>query len=153
MLENDAAPVRHVVRLEVGGIRLAIPAASVREVVGALGVMRVPGGPAGLVGVVPWNGRAIAVLDLVALLEGSPDRELRPRTLVVETDGTTLAIPIDRAHEPSPPEASRPAHAVRMPHARLEVDLAGSTLPLFEPTEFLRSVTSASLAPLPATPW
>jgi chemotaxis signal transduction protein len=135
----DAQSIRQVVRIDVDDVQIAVDAAVVRDILGALAVTYLPGGPHGLVGVVPWNGRAVAVLDLASLLGSSSAIESRPRTILVETETATIAIPIDRVHEPCRVDAERDAHAARIAHARIEIDVAGTTLPLFDLTEYARS--------------
>lgn len=138
---DAAAPLaRTVVCIEVGALQLALDAGGVREVVGSSEVMPIPSGPVGLVGVVPWNGRAVAVLELAALVGAEAPSRGRARTLLVETDTATLAIPIDRVHQPAPVDAERAAHAVRMPYARVEVDVAGRTIPLFDVADYVRGL-------------
>lgn len=144
MSDENLPQERRVVRIEVGDLRLAVAAETVREVLGSLEVMPVPAGPVGLVGVVPCSGRAVAALDLAALVSGQPGTRARARTVLVETPTATLAIPADRVHQPAPVEAERAAHAVRMPHARVEVDVAGQTMPLFDLGDFVAGLEGAS---------
>lgn len=144
MTSSNGPGDRSVLHIEVSSAHLAIDAAVVREVVGALAVMVLPDAPRGLSGVVPWNGRAVAAVELAPLLGVDAPPSARARTLVVETRACVLAIAVDRVHEPRAVIRQRAAHATRIPFSRLEVELEERTLPLFEVEDFVRSLETAS---------
>jgi chemotaxis signal transduction protein len=87
-----------VIYLHVDAIEYAVTASSVKEILGAKAWVPVPGARLELPGVFPWAGRAVAVLDLSELTEGSTNRAVRAprsRTLLLETDDSVLAVPAD----------------------------------------------------------
>jgi chemotaxis signal transduction protein len=129
--------MRCVMRVDIDSLSIAIDVASVREIIGEIEVTSIPG-PRGLVGVTPWDGRALAVVDLGALL-GLESLEKRPRTLIVEVRGATLAMPVDRAYEPRETRGAEDAHARRIPFADLEISLDGQGLPLFDVSSLVAS--------------
>ena len=133
----SSGDMRCVMRVDIDSISIAIDVASVREIIGEIEVTSIPG-PRGLVGVTPWDGRALAVVDLGSLL-GLPALEKRPRTLIVEASGATLAMPVDRAFEPRDTRGIEDAHARRIPFAELEVSLDGQGLPLFDVASLVTS--------------
>jgi chemotaxis signal transduction protein len=122
--------VMSVMRVDVGAMSLAMDASTVQEVLGATDVVAIPG-PRGLVGVMAWDGRALVVVDLAPFIAADSDVK-RPRTLIVNAFGSTVAVPIDRAYEPVESPTVREAHAMRLAFARSEVDIDGATFPLFD---------------------
>ncbi|HJL17404.1 MAG TPA: chemotaxis protein CheW [Sandaracinaceae bacterium LLY-WYZ-13_1] len=129
----------------LGGIWFALDASAVREVLGRVSVTSVPGGPVGLMGVIPWRGRAVAVLDVAPMLGGThPSQEPRNRTVVLESSQQAVALPVDGVREARPIAAPRPAHAVRMPHASLEVEVDERVMALFDLNEWLATLGDAA---------
>ena len=65
-----------------GGVRFALPALAVRQVVQMPALHPVPGSKAHLLGLAQISGEPLAVLDIYALLAGGP-AGVAPRTTVV----------------------------------------------------------------------
>ncbi|HEY1585029.1 MAG TPA: chemotaxis protein CheW, partial [Polyangia bacterium] len=85
---------------------------------------------------------AVAVLDL-GPLSGSAALtadERRPRTVIVNVEDATLALPVESVREVQEvQEASvRPAQLTRMRHASMEVELDGVPMPLIDLADLLR---------------
>jgi purine-binding chemotaxis protein CheW len=79
-----------IVVFEVGGHRYALPAADVREVVRAVTIVPLPGGPAIVEGVVDVRGTLVPVLDIRARF-GLPAAPVSlSDVLVLASDGTRL---------------------------------------------------------------
>jgi chemotaxis signal transduction protein len=73
-----------MVRFRAGGGRYAVPAQAVRQVRTGDGVSILPGGRAGVAGLVKWDGAALPVLALFG-----PGRR---RLLVIETGGQRFGL-------------------------------------------------------------
>lgn len=126
--------VDKIVLVIVDGVAVALDAALVREVLGSITTTSVPAAPDGILGVIPWRGRAIAVFELGTLLT-TDERGPRPRAVIVEQGGDTLALPVSSVVEPRAVRDQRPSHTARMPFATLEVDIdtdAAQTVPLLD---------------------
>jgi purine-binding chemotaxis protein CheW len=84
-----------VVVVEVGGRRLAVPAARVREVAAVSTVTPLPTAPAPVIGLTQLRGQIVPVLDL-----GVPDENRSPRPqdplLVLELGPARAALWVDR---------------------------------------------------------
>src|SRR6185369_3748695 len=94
----------------VGGAMLALDAHRVVDVLGRVDVTFLGGGPRGLAGVIPWRARAVAVVDLGALVgEASLDAP-RARTVIVQVGDDAVAFPVDAVREPREIAATEPAH-------------------------------------------
>jgi chemotaxis signal transduction protein len=112
---------------------IAIDATHVREVLGTRPWVALPDAPAHVPGVVPWRGRAIAVLDLGALLGVAP--ALRPgevpaRLLVAQLDEAAFAIPVQAAREVHAVAGVEPAHATHVRLAQGQVTVGGIVMPV-----------------------
>ncbi len=140
---EEPTPTRSILCVEIDEHRLALEESVVREVLAGGEWVLLPSACAGLVGVLPFAGRAVAVLAVESLLGVPSAARVRARTVIVETLGAILALPVDRVHEPRLVDAERPAHAIRMAHARHEIDVDGKTMPLFDVTDFVRSLVPA----------
>jgi chemotaxis signal transduction protein len=121
--------------VQLASVWIAVGAAHLQEVRGALPWVVLPGAPAHLPGVVPWRGRAIAVLDLGGLLglaatlrAGEPP----PRTLIAQVDGTTFAIPADTVREVHTVAAVEDGHATQIRHAHGQVVIGGQVMPVID---------------------
>jgi chemotaxis signal transduction protein len=141
-----------VVPLSVHGVWLALPAPSLVEVLGRCTWVPVAGAPAELPGVIPWRGRAIALLDIGRLMAGTEPLqpgESRRRTLVLSHDGCTLALPVDEVREVQELADDRvhPASATRQRFADREVELDGMPVPLLDPAQIIASFAQAEAAP------
>src|SRR5215471_796783 len=86
------------------GVWHALPAEHVREILGGRGWVAIPTVSNGVPGVIAWRGRAIAVVDLGVVQGAAPwlkSGVVRPRTVVVEARGCTVAFPVDLVREVS----------------------------------------------------
>jgi chemotaxis signal transduction protein len=91
-----------VIPLKVHDTWMAIEASAVQEILGAQAWVPIPGAAAQLPGVVPWRGRAIAVLDIglvTGVAEGLRSDEVRRRNIVADVEGAMLAIPVHAVRE------------------------------------------------------
>lgn len=95
-VEDEA--LRAFLLLELGGLRYALPAHAVQEVVEAQDTVPVPQVPAFVRGVFPLAGRVIVLIELRALL-GLPPPTGEPagpgRTLVVSSDAGPMGLRVD----------------------------------------------------------
>jgi chemotaxis signal transduction protein len=95
------SPHLSVLPIQVQASWLMIDAAQVREILGPQTLVRVPGAPADVPGVIFWRDNAVAVLDLGARLELKrgvmPDS--RTRTVILQIGEALLALIIDGARE------------------------------------------------------
>jgi len=117
---------RALLPIRVGGVWMAIDALQAREILGRRPHVALPGASAGLPGVIAWQGRAVAVVDLGALTGVcSPLQESRERTVVIQHGPVTFAVPVDAVREVqvASDEQVRPAHATRQRFATTEVEL------------------------------
>ena len=138
-----------VVALQIEGVWIGIDAALVLSVLGECSWVPLSGVAAAVPGVLPWCGRAIAVVDLASALgltgsAGSGQR--RRRALVVKFGTDTLALPVDDVREVQEiDEASvRASHATRLQYSNGEVEVFGLTVPLLDPQALLASLTRRS---------
>lgn len=117
---------RALLPLRVGDVWMAIDALHAREILGRRPFVALPGASVGLPGVIAWQGRAVAVVDLGALTGACPPlREPRERTIVIQHGPVTFALPVDGVREVqvAQDEQVRPAHAARQRFAAGEVEL------------------------------
>lgn len=138
MIEAGALPV--VVAVALGSRWIAIRAEEVCEVLGNVPIVALPGGPDGLVGVVAWRGRAVAVLDLGPLVGDQPFSDSRARMLLLQVGMDAIALPVDRAREARAAESARPAHTTRTRFCSLEVEVGGQLMPLFDLAQWLAAL-------------
>jgi chemotaxis signal transduction protein len=141
-----------IVPLQLRDVWLALPAQTVQEILGQRPWVVIAGAPSELPGVIAWRGRAIALLDLGALVGGARPLgtgESRRRTLIVQLDGATLAIPVDGVREVQqiPDDSVRRAQATRQRFADHEVELDGIPLPLIDLDQLVASLALAPAAP------
>ena len=149
MLEQ--ATTRSFIPARVGDVWLILEAERVQEVVGARPWVPVPHASRLLPGVLAWRGRAVAVFDLSVLVPGGEHLSLgqvRARTLIVETDGCLLAMPVDVVREVQEVDASRvqPAGEHAVSHSSVEVEIFGSVAPIVD----LASLVAAALEARPS---
>lgn len=116
----------------------------VREILGAEVWLPIPRAREELPGVLAWRGRAVPVVDLGPIL-GSPalaPRQSRARTLIVEHEGSFVALPVDEAREVRrvPEEAVRSTHAAPLRYAHAEIDADGVVMPLLDLSALLRDL-------------
>jgi chemotaxis signal transduction protein len=137
---------RSLVPLCVQGVWYALDAPLVVEVLAKQPLIPIPGAPARAPGVIGWQGRAIALIDLAGFAEEKPsDPGLqRERVLVVRLGPLTLAIPADRVREVHEIEEDslRTPHALRGRLANAEVELEGRVMPVLDMAELVRELTA-----------
>lgn len=126
-----------IMRVDIGDTAVVVDATTICEVLGRTSITSIPG-PTGLIGIIPWGGRALAVLDIAPFIGATSDIE-RPRTLVVTLDDAIVAVPIDRVYEPRPASTIRSAHAMRTAFVHREVEIDGMALPVFDIASLLAS--------------
>lgn len=137
----------HVLPLRIQNLWLAIDTVYVEQILGGREWAKLPSAPPQWPGVLAWQGRAVAVLDLGHLLEITPlaAGTVRRRTLMARVKSCLLAIPVDEIYEAQviDDSAPSPAHATRGRIASLEIALHDTVMPLLD----LRRLVSEALAP------
>jgi chemotaxis signal transduction protein len=139
-----------IMPVRIAGVWLALPAAVVQEVVGRERFIAVPNAVAAIPGVLPWRGRAIALVD-IALVTGlgaalAPGGDTAPRHVVLHSEDCTLALPVEAVREVQtvPDTELRPQNATRMPFSSREVQLEGGALmPLLDVSELMQALAQA----------
>lgn len=115
---------------------VAIDALLAREVLGRRLLVAIPGASAALPGVIAWNGRAIAVVDLGALagLGRAATAQARERTVVVQVGEATFALPVDAVREvaTAADDELRPLQATAQRFATHEFNLQGVPIPVLD---------------------
>lgn len=109
-----AAPSTSVVSFTVDGIRLAIPAGDVQELVRAVAVTPLPGAPRDVLGVIDVRGDVLPVFELGHRFGGSPAAIRATDHLLVCTAGDrTVVVRADRVDrlEPIAPSDQLPVPA------------------------------------------
>jgi chemotaxis signal transduction protein len=134
--------------MQLGQVWMALRANHVQEILGALAWVAIPGAPAHLPGVLPWRGRAVAVLDLGGAtgLVQKPLGQTRARTVIAQARGSTVAIPVDAVQEVQLVDeaAVRPSHMTRQRHSLTEVEVKGVPMPLLDLEEIMKSLGEAA---------
>src|SRR5690349_7751451 len=111
----------------VDHVWMMLDASVVQEVMGRRTWVPIPGATGEIPGVLDWKGRAVAVLDVAALASGITPLDpagARKRTIVVQLDGCSLAIPVDVVTEVQEvsPSSIRPLRAAGQRFATSEID-------------------------------
>ncbi len=137
---------RALLPLRLADVWVAIDALHVREVLGRRLWVPIPGASAGLPGVIAWQGRAIAVVDLAALGSlgaAATAGEARERTVVVQAGGATFALPVDAVREVqvAAEGALHPPAATRQRFSTSELDLRGTPVPVLELAAVVEALT------------
>jgi chemotaxis signal transduction protein len=72
--------------------------------------------------------------------------ETRRRTVIVNVDDATLALPVEGVREVQelPDSALRPAQLTRLRHSTMEVELDGVPMPLVDLADVLRVLAPAA---------
>lgn len=128
--------------MQHGRERIGIDLAVVREVVRMLEPRRLPGAPAGVLGVMDLRGEMIPVLDLEARLPAGASRPSVNHRLVIIDIGIPLAIVVSKVEdiEPAIPEAFRPARG-NLPEGVPILGVARTAnglLPVIDPSSLLK---------------
>lgn len=134
----------HVLPIRIHDLWLALDTVQVEQILGERNWLKVPSAPPQWPGVLAWQGRAVAVLDL-ALLLGMPPLQagtVRRRTLIVKASDCLFALPVDEVHEAQFVSESliQPLHATRQPHATSEVVIRETVMPLLDPGQLVGAV-------------
>ncbi|WP_075216209.1 chemotaxis protein CheW [Mongoliimonas terrestris] len=149
------------VLFQVGGTRLALPLAGVREVLPLPHLRRPPGAPAPFAGFVDLGGRALPVVHLAALFETAPAADLDPppavdplhaHLLVTAFAGDPVAFLVDRVDDVvtvGPVEAT-PVEPTGTLHGCVEAEVAigGRLVALLDPARLLTAGERAAIADL-----
>lgn len=136
----------HVLPIRIHDLWLALDTVQVEQILGERNWLKVPSAPPQWPGVLAWQGRAVAVLDL-ALLLGLPPLQagaMRRRTLIVKTSDCLFALPVDEVHEAQLVSESsiRPLHATRQPYSTSEAVIRETVMPLLDPGQLVGEVLS-----------
>lgn len=112
-------------------------ASAVQEITAARRWVPIPGASPEVPGVVEWRGRAVGVLDVAALVAGIDPLAAgagRPRTIVVQSEGCLLAVPVDVVTEVREVAEGqlRPARSSDPLLAGTEVDVDGRVLAILD---------------------
>lgn len=147
---------RALLPVMVGDVPLALDALEVREILGRRAWVPLPGTRPHLPGVVGWNGRAIAVLDLGAALAAAPPLQrgdVRERLVVAQAGGCTVALPVHAVREVQEVSGYRlqPLQVSGQQFAAGEVELEGRPVAVVDLARLIASlvgtVETASGAP------
>jgi chemotaxis signal transduction protein len=109
----------------------------------------VPNAVAAIPGVLPWRGRAIALVDIVLVTGLGPGlaqgTEPAPRHIVLQSDDCTLALPVEAVREVLTVGDGevRAQNATRMRFSTREVQLDGALMPLLDVSELLQALARA----------
>ena len=137
-----------VVPAKLHDVWFVVPASAVQEILGEQRWVPIAGAPSEMPGVIAWRGRAVAVVDLGPMSGGSALSvgEPRRRTVIVNVDDATLALPVEGVREVQelPDGAVRPAHLTRLRHATMEIELDGVPMPVVDLADLLRVLAPAS---------
>jgi len=135
-----------VLRMVAGEQEFALPLDAVREVLLQPALRPLPGGPAYLSEYVELRGAAVCVLDVARRLGLEHRVPLRERMLVIiQIDGTPLALCVDRVQDPEEfPATEIDRHVGGADHGLLKEGLIGMlrvgghrALPLLDPKVFI----------------
>lgn len=147
-MERLRAATLHVLPIRLQDVWLALATAQVEQILGERSWLKVPSASPQWPGVLAWQGRAVAVLDLALLLglPPLPAGHMRRRTLIVKVRDCLLALPVDEVHEAQLVAESliRPLRVTRQPYATSEVVLRDTVMPLFDPGQLVGEVLSRS---------
>lgn len=97
-LPADAETIQ-LLLLELGGTRYALPSTSVREILPAAAVTRLPGAPAFVRGLINLRGQLVTLIDLAQRLTGQPASSADRTTVVVQSGERLLGLVVDDVHD------------------------------------------------------
>ncbi len=127
----------------------ALDAPLVVEVLGKRSWVPIPGASARSPGVISWQGRAIALVDLAGLADQPADPSVtRERTVVIRLGPATFAVPADVVREVHDveEEALRPPRLLGKRFSSAEVELEGRLIPVLDVAELVREISHESQA-------
>ncbi len=126
-----AADLRNVIVFTLGGVRAAAELRWVREVISLGFVTSVPTAPPGITGAFNLRGHLVPVLDVAALARtgAGPSPRQGDSALLVEIDGVTAALRVDKVEEVATLPAGDGANIV---------DGRGRAVPLIDPPALVR---------------
>lgn len=141
----------HLLPVQVQSVSIAIDARQVHEIVGPQPAVLLPGARAEVPGVMSYRGKAVGLFDFAAVAEGlTPlgDSAQRPRVLVVQVRGSTLAAPVDLVREVREISADSlvPPRLTAQKFSAAEVEIDGIVMPVFDFAAFIDSVSAATQA-------
>jgi chemotaxis signal transduction protein len=135
----------HLLPVQVQSVSIAIDARHVHEIMSPQPAVLLPGARAEIPGVMAYRGRAIGLFDFAAVAEGLAPGDIarRPRVLVVQAGGNTLAAPVDSVREvrEMPADALLPPRLTSQKFSTAEVEIDGVIMPVFDFAAFLSSVS------------
>jgi chemotaxis signal transduction protein len=136
--------MRRLVPAKIGSVWFALDADPVSAVTGTCKCVPVPHPSPKVRGVCAWKGRAIAVLDLASLTDQESPLDARGRTLVLDSEGCTMAVPVDAVREVQAVDASAVTapKVTRMQFCVGEVDLLGTPMPVLDVSALVQSILS-----------
>ncbi len=124
----------------------AVDAPLVVEVVGKRPWIPIPGASSRSPGVVAWQGRAVALVDLANIVDDAAAAPLpeRERLVVVRIGPTMLALPADVVREVHDvdEESLKPPQALRLRYAAAEAELMGKTMPVLDFAALVRDLSA-----------
>ena len=143
--------IRSVIPAKIGQAWLMLDARCVQEIIGARPWVPVPRSSALVPGALAWRGRAVAVFDLSVLAAAGERLERgcqRHRTLIAESDGCLLAMPVDAIREVQEIDAShvQDARVTSLEHCPTEVEIFGTLAPVIDLSSLVASVLVAVAA-------
>lgn len=127
--------MRAILPLQLDDHWLALPASAILEIRGAQPWVPIPAAPQATPGVLAWSGRAIAVLDLGAVLRVAAPLQpgqTRPRVLIARLQRATCAVLAHAVQEVAETPELRPLHATRLRLCVGEVLLHDRYLPVLD---------------------
>lgn len=131
--------------LSIAGRWLAVDAHRVLEIVGPSAITRIPGTPRAILGVAPFRGRAVPVLDVGAVVGAAEPQPLdapRARTVVVQIGQSTVALPADAVREViDVPESELAPARPDQPWAEAQVAIHGELAPVLDVARALPAIT------------
>lgn len=132
----------HYVPFSLHGETFFLKASIVREIMGRQACTLVPHATGHVPGVFPWNGRAVAMIEVASLLRlGSkgPSDENRQRTLLVQWEDDVFGLSVDSVFEPVTidTENFRPVHAAEGLFTEAEIEWSGAVARLLDVSAML----------------